>query len=131
MPYSRAIFPGRTETVAYESLWVRSNLGTYCAPGDHEFLMADGPKGGVRWCAKCLKEEPTDGSGCLVCDLPGYQRVELVNVRDEEQHVVGMLCSTCSAGFDERSVIGGWARLPRQARLKRTTATAEGKQGTP
>lgn len=117
--------------MAYESLWVRSNLGTYCAPGEHDFLTAEGPKGGVRWCAKCLKEEPTDGTACLVCDLPGSHRVELMSVRGDDQHVRGMLCSTCYAGFEERSVIGGWTRVAsRPARLERATAAAKRQQDT-
>ncbi|MCK9517656.1 MAG: hypothetical protein M0R74_01320 [Dehalococcoidia bacterium] len=95
--------------MANESLWVRSNLGTYCNPGEHEFLTADGPHGAVRWCARCLKEEPTDGSGCLICDLPGQVPVELESVRKQGARITGLLCVTCHQGFEERDVISGWA----------------------
>lgn len=113
--------------MANESLWVRSNLGTYCHPGDHDFLMADGPHGGVRWCARCLKEEPTDGSGCLICDLPGQFPVELQSVRSRGRSVAGLLCETCHLGFEERDVISGWA----ETAVGEAIPQATGSRGSP
>ncbi|MBI2767455.1 MAG: hypothetical protein HYX53_16290 [Chloroflexi bacterium] len=93
-----------------ESLWVRSYLATYCGPGRHDFITAWSGDAGVRWCRACMKEEPLDGSACLVCDLAGAHGVRLVDVRTDASVVDGALCDPCWRGFDEREVIGGWKR---------------------
>lgn len=93
--------------MANESLWVRSNLTSYCEPGTHDFIeTADG--NAVRWCARCFKEEPVGVSACLVCDLPGTHTVAMNNVERDLPRVSGRLCDVCFAGFDERHVIRGW-----------------------
>ncbi|MGE5595421.1 MAG: hypothetical protein ACM3S1_05235 [Hyphomicrobiales bacterium] len=89
-----------------ERPWVESNLAAYCEPGEHQFLMAEGPLGAIRWCAVCLKEERTDGSGCIICDLRGQRLVTLTNGR---RRVGGAICAACYAGFAEEGRIAGWS----------------------
>ncbi|MCC6382280.1 MAG: hypothetical protein IT304_07210 [Dehalococcoidia bacterium] len=98
--------------MANESLWVRSNLTSYCEPGAHDFIeVADGDAA-LRWCARCFKEEPLDASGCLVCDLPGTHTVAMRNVERDLPPLSGRLCDVCFEGFGERGVIRGWRLGP-------------------
>ena len=88
-------------------LWVLSNLQSYCLPGTHDFLPGESPKGSIRWCAVCLKEEPADESGCMVCDLAG--RFEVVLCSNEGRQAEGRLCETCYEAFSRGRPLGGWA----------------------
>lgn len=90
-----------------ERLWVLSNLRAYCPPGNHEFLPGDSVGGSVRWCARCMKEEPADASGCMVCDLAGAFEASIRSA-ETGRRISGRLCRTCFAVFEGGQPLGGW-----------------------
>lgn len=82
-------------------------MQSYCAPATHEFLPGESFSGPIRWCAVCLKEEPADASGCMICDLPG--RYESTIAHDTQGlRASGRLCATCYESLSGTG-IDGWS----------------------